>query len=342
MGGFNMTRHSVVSRRLACAAIIAGAAGIAVPAAAQTIDLGTDSIGSVVNITGSTLAKVISQHAKLNVRARAFAGPEAWMPEVNSGRIAIGAHFMASWYTAYNHFETKLNLPNLRIIRSSRGISPLGFVVRADSNIKTVADLKGKRVAGVFSGQPVLRVLSGAAMGAYGMSYKDVSVIPAVNVVQGVAAVVDGRADAAWASPAMPQIRQAHAKIGVRFIPLAGITPEQENTIRKQAFPSVYIDKFGGARTPWLPAGTPMLTQEMYLGASTKTPDDVVKKVLEALWCAEGDLMKAHPVMRGFSNKAAVTTRPGIPYHPAAIAFYKDKGVWTKEAEAANAAVNKK
>ena len=178
-------------------------------------------------------------------------------------------------------------------------------------------------------------------MQAYGLSYDDVSVIPAVNVVQGVAAVVDGRADAAWASPSMPQVRQAHAKVGVRFIPLNGVTPQQEDEIRKKSFPSVYIDKFGGPHTPWLPAGTPMLTQEMYLGASTHTPDDVVKQVLVALWSAEADLLKAHPVMRGFVNSAAVTARPVVPYHPAAIAFYKEKGVWTKGAEEANVAVSK-
>ena len=337
-----MTEQFGLLRQMAGVATLIGAVAAAMPAAAQTIDLGTDSIGSVVNTTGSTLAKVISQHSKINVRARAFAGPEAWMPEVNSGRIALGAHFMASFYTAYNQYETKLNLPNLRIIRSSHGISPLGFVVKADSDIKSVADLKGKRVSGIFSGQPVIRVLSGAAMGAYGLSYNDVTVVPAVNVVQGVAAVVDGRADAAWASPSMPQIRQAHAKVGVRFIPLVGVSPTQEDTIRKQSFPSVYIAKFGGDRTPWLPAGSPMLTQEMYLGGSTHTPDAIVKTVLEALWSAEADLLKAHPVMRGFVNKAAASTRPGVPYHPAAIAFYKEKGVWTKEAEAANAAVNKR
>jgi TRAP transporter TAXI family solute receptor len=337
-----MTIHLMQLRNWSAAAAFVGAVAAVVPAAAQTIDLGTDSIGSVVNTTGSTLAKIISQHSGITVRARAFAGPEAWMPEVDAGRIALGAHFMASFYTAFNQYETKLHLPNLRIIRSSRGISPLGFVVRADSTIKSVADLKGKRVSGVYSGQPVIRVLSGAAMGAYGLSYKDVLVVPAVNVVQGVAAVVDGRVDAAWASPSMPQIRQAHAKVGVRFIPLNSVSPQQEDTIRKQSFPSVYIDKFGGPRTPWLPAGSPMLTQEMYLGASTHTPDDVVTKVLAALWSGEADLLKAHPVMGGFHNKAAVTARPGVPYHPAAIAFYREKGVWTKESDAANAAVTKK
>ena len=337
-----MTRHSMVLRAWAGAVVIAGAIIMAAPTRAQTIDLGTDSIGSVVNITGSTLAKVISQHSGLNVRARAFAGPEAWMPEMDAGRIALGAHFTASFYTAYNQFETKLHLTNLRVIRSSRGRSPLGFVVRANSDIKSIADLKGRRVTGIYSGQPVIRVLSSAAMRAYGLSYKDVTVVPTVNVVQGVAAVVDGRAEAAWASPSMPQVRQAHAKVGVRFLSLQGISQQQEDEIRKESFPSVYIDKFGGERTPWLPAGTPMLVQEMYLGASTHTPDDAVKKVLDALWGAEGELVKTHPVMSGFTNNSAVTLRPIVPYHPAAVAFYKAKGVWTEAAEKASVALIKR
>ena len=38
-------------------------------------------------------------------------------------------------------------------------------------------------------------------------------------------------------------------------------------------------------------------------------------------------------------GSAAVSVHPVIPYHPAAIEFYKSKGVWTAEAEKANAAV---
>jgi uncharacterized protein len=323
-------------RIFAGAALIAGTAYAVAPAVAETVDLGTDSIGSVDNITGSTLAKIITEHAGINVRARAFAGPEAWMPDMDSGRIQLGAHFTASFYTAYNHFETKLHLTHLRVIRSSLGISPLGFLVKADSPIKTVADLKGKSVTGGYSGQPVVRVMSEATMQAYGFGYKEVNVVPAVNVVQGVASVVSGRADAAWASPSMPQVREANAQVGVRFLPI-NVDAAQEATIQKESFPSIYIDKFGSAKTPWLPPGTPMLTQEMYLGASTHTPDEVVKKVLEALWANEAELVKAHPVMAGFVNKAAVSLHPVVPYHPAAIAFYKEKGVWTKEAEEANA-----
>jgi len=312
-------------------------------ASAQTVGIATGPQATPTNATGSAIAKVMNEATGLQTRAVPNTSNDIAMPGLNRGQVdfAIASVDLANTaFLGIEQFDGR-KLGNVRIVAKLFPLN-VGIVVRKDSNIKTGADLKGKRVSGVFSGQPVIRVLSGAAMGAYGLSYNDVSVVPAVNVVQGVAAVVDGRADAAWASPAMPQIRQAHAKVGVRFIPLSGITPEQEDTIRKQAFPSVYVDKFGGPQTPWLPAGTPMLTQEMYLGASTKTTDDVVKQVLAALWSAEADLMKAHPVMRGFANKAAVTTRPGVPYHPAAIAFYKEKGVWTKEAEAANAAVMKK
>ena len=326
-------------------ALFAGASTAAfmvASAAAQTIDLGTDQVGSVVNTTGTTLAKVISQNSPVTVRARAFAGPEAWMPEMDTGRIAIGVHLTASFYTAYNNFETKLHLKNLRVIRSSSGTAGLGFMTRADSDIKTVSDLKGKRVPGVYGGQPVIRVLVEATLKAYGLSYGALTTVPVINAVQGVAAVVDGRADASWASPSMPQIREAHAKVGVRFIPLAGISPAQEDEIRRNSFPSIYVERFGSAATPFLPPGTPLLTQEMYVGASTHTPDDVVKAVLKGLWDAEADLIKAHPVMRGFANRAAVTTRPVVPYHPAAIAFYKEKGVWTQTAEDAHLALLKK
>jgi TRAP transporter TAXI family solute receptor len=336
-----MINGLALAHRCAGVASLIGVAFAATPASTQTIDLGTDSIGSLVNITGSTLAKVISQNSDLNVRARAFAGPEAWMPEMNNGKIALGAHFTASFYIVYNHFETKLHLPNLRVIRSSRGRSPLGFLVKADSDIKSVADLKGRKVAGGYGGQPVIRVIANATMRAYGISYDDVSIVPAVNVVQGVNAVVDGRADAAWASPSMPQVRQAHAKVKVRFLPLAGVSASQEDEIRKHSFPSIYIDKFGADRTPWLPADTPMLTQEMYLGASTKTSDLVVAKVLDALWKAEAALLNAHPAMSGFLNSAAVTLRPVVPYHPAAIAFYKHQGVWSDDADKASAALLK-
>lgn len=320
-------------------ALCALAAGSAT-AQKKTLVLGTDRVGSIVNFTGSTLGKIVSEHSPLTVRVRSYAGPEAWMPDMDSGRIDIGSHFAASFYLTRYQVGSKLKLRNLRLIRSSRGTSLLGFMVRKDSPIKTVNDLKGKRVTGSYGGQPIIRRMSQAVMKAHGFSYDDVTIVPVVAVVAGVRALTDGRADAAWASPMMPQAREAHAKVGIRFIPLPEVTPKQLKIIREHAFPSVYPQKFPG-KMPYLPKGTQLLTQEMYVAVSDKLDGKTVRIVLDTLWAQEANIRKAHPALRGHLNKASVSAIPLIPYHPEAIAFYKEKGLWTEASQKAQDALLK-
>jgi hypothetical protein len=50
-------------------------------------------------------------------------------------------------------------------------------------------------------------------------------------------------------------------------------------------------------------------------------------------------MQDAHFSLKGFTNKSAATDLPMMPYHPAAIEFYKAKGIWTDKVAAANAAV---
>lgn len=330
------------SRRLpgAVAGLLGLAAAAMLPASAplsQTLVYGTDRVGSIVNATGGSIGKLISQRSPLTVRVRAFAGPEAWIPDMDTGKIHFGSHFAASLFFAFNNIHSKLHTKNLRLIRSSRGASLLGFMVRKDSDIKTVMDLKGKRVTSGYGGQPVIRVMTESTLAAYGLSYGDVKKVPAVAVVGGVQAVVDDRADAAWGSPMMPQARQANAKVGIRFIPLNDLTDEQVATIRKVSrMPFLYPDKFKG-NMPFFPRGTQLLTQEMYVATSSHVGDAAVRAATAALWENEAELRKGHRALGGFLNKASVSLLAQLPYHPAAIAFYKEKGVWPAAADAMQA-----
>ena len=315
--------------------------GISARASAQektTLVMGSDKPGGITYAAASGVAKIVTQNTPLTVRVRAYSGAEAWMPELDSGKINIGTHFSATAWLTYNQIDSKLKLRNLRLLRSSAARLPLGFMVRKDSDIKSISDLKGKKVAGSFAVHPIMRRLSEGTMAAYGLSWNDVNMVPVTTAVDGAKAFINGRVDASWFAVLTPLTREANAKIGVRFLPFE-FSPERLKIAREKIFPGIMVIK-NLANTPWAPKGIEMVSYEYYVIGSTHTSAASVKHVLQSLWDHEAELQKVHAGMRGFINKAAVSLNPVIPYHPDAIAFYKSKGVWSEEADKANQRVN--
>ena len=138
------------------------------------------------------------QHSELKVRVRAYGGPEIWLPQLDEGKIDFGAHFAATAWLSYKKVDTKVQTPHLRLVRAGAATVPLGFMVRADSDIKSVADLKGRRVAGGYGSHPIMKRLSEGVLKAYGIEMSDVKVVPVPAALDGAKAIQDGRADAAW------------------------------------------------------------------------------------------------------------------------------------------------
>lgn len=320
----------------AVAAMLAGMPATAVRAADTPLVFTTDQAGSTTNASANVIASLVSQRSPIQVRVRAYTGPEAWFPEVNAGRAQLGLHFSSSIWMAYNRIDTELHTRDIRLLRSSRGTQMLGFMVRNDSPIRAVADLKGRRVTADFGGQPAMRRMSTGGLAAYGMTYSDVTPVPVVNVVDAVEAVVDGRADASWGLTTMPVVRQGHQKVGLRFMPFDA-TPERLAAFRDKAFPGA-VWATVVEDNEWAPKGGTMVTQEAAMICHAALPDAVVTAILATLWEHEEALVRANPSVRGYTNNHAVTEIPAAPYHPAAIAFYKAKGVWTDAAEAAQRA----
>ena len=186
------------SRAVVGALTTAAVVGFAATASAQSVSFGTDSIGGISNTVGNAVAKVVTQQSKLNVRVRAYGGPEIWLPQLDQGKIHFGAHFAATAWLSYKKIDAKVQTPNLRLVRAGAATVPLGFMVRADSDIKSVADLKGRRVAGGYGAHPIMKRLSEGVLKAYGIEMSDVKVVPVPAALDGAKALQDGRAEAAW------------------------------------------------------------------------------------------------------------------------------------------------
>ena len=313
------------------AALIAGAAG------AKTLVMATDRAGTLYNATGSGIAKILSAHTKHRVVVRAFGGPDAYMQALNNGEYdftAISSN--SAWFNYNGKTRSKKEARNLRIVRSGAGALRLSFVVYADSDIKTFADLKGRRVTSDFGGHAAINPIVTGALATAGLTWDDVRKVPVTGALDSPRALGADRVEAAWASLGMPVVREIHAKKKVRYLGLEN-TPKTLSMLRELVFPGIRLTTLPALKHLGLPAPTTLITSDSYLVTHKDADPAVLREVLEALWNNTEPLRKAHFSLRGFTNKTAATDLPVLPYHPVAIEFYRAKGVWTNEIDAANA-----
>lgn len=319
---------------LGLSTLLAGAAS------AETLIMATDRIGSIMNATGAGLAKVVTKHSRHRVIIRAFAGPDSYVEAVNSGEIALAAMSASSaWIERQGKAKKRGKMSDIRILRSGGGALRLTFVASVKSGIKTLKDLKGHRVASSFGGHAVVGPAMAAALETAGLTWKDLKAVPVTGVVDGGRALASGRVDASWASFGMPVIREAHAKMGVRYLSLID-TPAAKAIIVRRFFPGIKFVKMKARPKMGLPEPASLLTYDTYLLSHKGLSSKIVLDILTGLWDNSKELRKIHFGLRGFTNESAATTLPVMPYHPAAIAFYKSKGVWSAEVAAANAKLN--
>jgi uncharacterized protein len=303
------------------------------PALAQiprSATIATHAVGSLYNQIGTGIATVVSLHTPMTVRVQPFGGPPAWLPSMNEGNTDMGVLTSADAVTSYRGIVLyKRPFKNIRLLLVGGAIQ-LGFYVRKDSPIKTIADLKGKRVPTDFPGIPIVALSSKAALASAGLSYKDIVHVPVSDLQAGNQAFIEGRTDVGWHALRSPAVTEADARVGgVRFIPVnnspAGAARMAE------VYPGSYpaIQKAGSATGVLTDAA--LLNNDIYLVAAKAFSDDAAYAIVKVLWDNIKDLQAAHPSLRSWQRSRMISTAAYIPYHPGAIRFYKEKGLWTKQ-----------
>ena len=336
---------SIFMRTTMLTATGALALAAATPAAtAKTMTLATDRVGSTFNAMGTAVAKVITSAGKDRVIVKAFGGPEAYLRAIENGDVDMAVLSASSSFAAFNgRNKKKVRFTKLRLLRAGEGGLRLTFVVPAKSGIKSYKDLKGRKVASSYGGHAVIVPSIAGALSTAGLTWDDVVQVPVTGVTGGIQAIEAGRAEASWSSFGMPATRQLHAKLdgGVRYLSLPP-GPESEKKLREKMFPGVQLVLTKANPKIGLPEDAWLISYESYLIASPKMTADDVKRVLETLWEKTPDLQKAHRSLQGFTHKVAATDLPMLPYHPAAIDFYKAKKLWGDKQQMAHDDVSKR
>jgi TRAP transporter TAXI family solute receptor len=258
-------------------------------------------------------------------------GTGAMIPLVNDGEIDLGFCNTLELYDAYHGvgtFQGRKN-PNLRTLAVVFPIK-VGLFVRADSPIKTIADMKGHTVAYGFTSQEIIKKTVDAMLATAGLSIKDLKPVMVPNLVRGVDAFVNGRADITTFALGSAKVSEADAAVkGIRFISLPN-TPEALKGLKSQ-FRTAYIaeakpsPRYAGVKEP-----INIMQYDYTIFTSTKFSADRAKKITDIVASNKKALGASHPLFKALDPKR-MFTNIDVPYADGAKAYYKEKGI--KEAK---------
>ena len=338
MPSFSITNYR--NRFAVCAGVLLAIAAVAQPARGEDklpprVTIGASAGGSLQNALATGLAKVVSGAAGTIVVVQPFAGTSAFFPLVDSGELDLGLASAVDFAMSYRGPKIKVNgenpYPEARKLRIVMGGSPLivGFVVRKDSKLHKVEDLKGQRVAGEFPAHLGARFFNYSAMTGAQLGKSDLKIIPFSGIGDGLQALVQGRVDAAAFGVGGPQIREADANVGVRFIS-SDCSPAGRERIRK-AVPGHYLIDLKAGSYPGVTEDICTVAFQNYVVAGADENPAVVKAFIKGVWDNVDKLAKLHPSLRLWTRDAMVPRDPTVPFHPAAIEFYKSVGAWSAD-----------
>jgi uncharacterized protein len=310
------TRRGMTAWVGACALVLASGIGNA-----QTYGVASMQPGSINHTTSSAIAKVMKEKGGLNTLVQPTAGETVIIAIVGRGEADFGMANAPEVATAINE------QPNLRIIGAVYTLKT-GFWVRKDSTMRTVADLRGKRVTMGYSAMRALDPMSRAILATGGLTEKDIKPVLVPNVVRSADDFVAGAADMFMFAFGAPKVREVDVSVGgTRFleIPESPGMPEA-----RKIQPYGYLSDvspgpiFVGVEKPMK-----VYTIDNLLFTHAKVPDAVVYKVIETMEANREDMIAVAPNLREFSA-VGLHKQYDFPYHPGAVKYFKDKKIEAK------------
>ena len=317
------------SRRLFTRTACLFAVSLALPLAAQAqqfFRIGTGGTAGTYYPVGGMIANAVSQPGKIVVTAQASNGSVANVNGIAGGAMESGFSQadVATWaQKGTGIFEGKPNVPGLRLIANLYPES-VHVVVRKGAGMKTVADLKGKRVALDEPGSGTL-VNARAILAAYGLKESDIKP-EYIKPNQAGDKLKDGSLDAFFftgGTPAGAIAELASSGAGIDILPIEGAAAD---TLRRTsgffAPDTIAADTYKGVgQVQTLAVGAQWVT-------SDKADANTVYEITKALFSDAGQKALAAGHAKGkFITKENAVKGAGIPFHPGAERFYKESGV---------------
>jgi uncharacterized protein len=298
-------------------------------ASAQMVSIVTTPSGSFTNSAGAAIAKVIGETTKLRAVLQAL-GQAGMIPvEAGTAEFGMSNSFDTTFFvTGTGEYEGQ---PHKKL-RNVASLLPyqVAMHVRADSDIKSIAELKGRRVSSGFNAQKTIGRIIEAHLATAGLSYKDVVGVLTPNVNRSAEDFTAGKTDVLFFALGSALVKQAAVTLGgLRVLPIDE-TPEAVKRMHT-ILPGSYIMQvepspaFDGISKP-----TKVVAFDMVLSTNANVMDNVVYEVTKALHRNKAALTATFAPFNLFQPDQMAKPVQDVEFHPGALRYYREAGLLPK------------
>ena len=311
-----------IARTLLVAAAVVGASSSAL--AADFVSVLTGGTSGVYYPMGVALSQIWGKtlpDAKVTVQSTKASAENLNL--LQAGRGEVGFSLGDAVSDAYKGDAEAGFATPLTKLRGLAGIYPnyIQIVASADSGIKTLADLKGKRVS-VGAPKSGTELNARAVLKAAGIGYKDLGKVEYLPFGESVELMKNRQLDVTMQSAGLgvASLRDLASAVKIVIVEI----------------PADVIAKIGDAayQAATIPANTyegqtqpvPTVAIQNYLITHTGVSNDEVYKLTKAMWENTDALAAAHAAGKLIKKETAVKGMP-LPLHPGAEKYYKEIGL---------------
>ena len=290
--------------------------------------IGTGGTGGVYFPYGGGLARIIT--AKMpnsEMTAEVTGGSVDNMKLIHAGEADLGMSTADSAYDAVNGTGAYTDTGKIQACTIANLYGSFIHVVALDGvGINTVEDMKGKRIsvgsAGSSTEGAADRILEAAGLDPR----KDIT-RDSLSVAESVSAMKDRKIDAFFWIGGLPTAAVTDLvttpNLKVKFIKTDQYIPKLTEKYGPK-YDSYALPK---ATYAGLDADVPGIGIGNILFVNANMNQDLVGELLKTIFDNLPEVQQIHPEARSL-NLDTAASRTSIPFHPGAIKYYQEKGVW--------------
>ena len=317
----------MVSTRQAFGCLLVAATAVAAPlagAAESFVNVLTGGTSGVYYPLGVALANVIGKalpSLKTSVQATKASVENLNLLQAGRGEIAftLGDSLSDAWK---GNEEAGFKSP-LKKLRGIAAIYPnyIQVVARADSGIKTLADLKGKNVS-VGAPKSGTELNARTIFAAAGLTYKDLGKVEYLPFGESVELMKNRQLDATLQSAGLgvSSLRDLATSVDIVVVTIPA------DVIKKTNDPAYLPATIPANTYRGQAADVPAAAVQNYLVTHDGVSNDIVYAMTKALWTNLDQLTAAHSAAKAIDIKKALEGMP-VPLHPGAEKYYREAGV---------------